>query len=126
VQCALALSAPSCPKPTASNTDGGMNWFSCSGDTNSWYGLSNVGMIRDDAIKECTKYGAEVISVFNADIDLCAYYTLSLGNLQNEGAWSSAFYGNNKYQWCPNGTDIYRALGIHSNVEVLGIFVIIF
>ena len=83
-------------------------------------------MIRDDAIKECTKYGAEVISVFNADIDLCAYYTLSLGNLQNEGAWSSAFYGNNKYQWCPNGTDIYRALGIHSNVEVLGIFVIIF
>jgi len=105
---ALTLSAPSCPKPTASNTDGGMNWFSCSGDTNSWYGLSNVGMIRDDAIKECTKYGAEVISVFNADIDLCAYYTLSLGNLQNEGAWSSAFYGNNKYQWCPNGTDIYN------------------
>ena len=114
---ALTLSAPSCPKPTASNTDGGMNWFSCSGDTNSWYGLSNVGMIRDDAIDECAKYGAEVISVFNADIDLCAYYTLSLANLQNEGAWSSAFYGNNKYQWCPNGTDIYRALGV-SNYDV--------
>lgn len=99
----ILANVPSCdPPPSTSST---ITWNRClsSLDENAYYGITSDSYNFVEAVHQCENYNAQLISITDQSIDVCAYQTIDQNRLFSEMILFSGRYIKpfDEWAWCP-------------------------